>query len=456
MHRAAAVAFFSIFVAFSIVAPSRAQQPVSFYKDIKPILDRQCVGCHQGPSRQADLSLASYKDIQTGGRKGSALAATPEKSVLISYLTGEPKPQMPFGGKPLPDDQIELFRRWIREGAKDDSPAGAIEAPVSSGPTVYHAPPVITAVAISPDGKWMAVSGYREILLREYEGGLAARLPGLSDRIHTILFSPDGKTLAAVGGSPARFGEVQIWDLATRKQKHSILVSNDTLFGASFSPDGARIACGAADKSLRIFDVAAGKEIRKIDHHEDWVFGTIFGADGKRLVSVSRDKAAKLTDANTGAFIENVNLINPTKEALAAIVRHPKKDWVLIGGEERVPYLYMMDRPRAMRIADDSTLIRKFEPQDGPILALAFSPDARYVAVGSAVGDVRIYDAETGKAVATCSGHRGGIYTLQFYTDIQRLISAVFDGTVRIYDLTGKLEKEFVPVPLEKAVVSQK
>jgi WD40 repeat protein len=451
MHRAAAFAFFSIFVGLSF-----AQEPVSFYKQIKPILDRQCVGCHQGPSRQADLSLASYKDIQTGGRKGSALAPTPEKSLLISYLTGEAKPQMPFGGKPLPDDQIELFRRWIREGAKDDSPAGAPEAPVSTGPTVYHAPPVITAVAVSPDGKWLAVSGYREILLRQYDGDLAARLPGLSDRIHTILFSPDGATLAAVGGSPARFGEVQIWDLASRKQKHSILVSNDTLFGASFSPDGARIACGAADKSIRIFDVAAGKEIRKMDHHEDWVFGTIFGVDGKRLVSVSRDKAAKLTDASNGQFIENVNLINPTKEALAAIVRHPKKDWVLIGGEERVPYLYMMDRPRAMRIADDSTLIRKFGPQDGPILALAYSPDAKYVAVGSALGDVHIYEAETGAAVAKCSGHRGGIYTLQFHPDSRRLIAAGFDGTVRIYDLGGKLEKEFVPVPLEKAVVSQK
>jgi len=447
MSRAAALSL--VFIALGF-----AQEPVSFHRQIRPILARQCLGCHQGASGQAGLSLATVKEIVTGGRKGPALAVgAPEKSILISYLTGESKPQMPFGGKPLPDDQIELFRRWIREGAKDDSPADAPEAPVSRGPTIYHQPPVITAVAISPDGKWLAVSGYHEILLREYGGDLVARLQGLSDRIHTILFSPDGVTLAAVGGSPARFGEVQIWDLTTRKQKHSIVVSNDTLFGAAFSPDGSRIACGAADKSIRLFDTATGKEIRKMDHHEDWVFGAIFGVDGKRLVSVGRDRAAKLTDANTGAFIENVNLL---KEPLTAIMRHPKKDWVLIGGEERVPYLYRMDRPRAMRIADDSTLIRKFEPQDGPILALAFSPDANYIAVGSAVGDVRIYNTETGDAVAKCSGHRGGIYTLQFHPDSQHLVTAGFDGMVRIYDLSGKMEKEFAPVPLEKAVVSQK
>src|SRR5438552_11827760 len=150
------------------VALGLADDPVSFHKQIRSILARQCIGCHQGATRQADLTLATVKDILAGGRKGPALVpGSPEKSILIAYLTGESKPQMPFGGKPLPDDQIELIRRWIREGAKNDSTSDA-PATVPTGPIVYHAPPVITALAISPDGQTLAISGYHEILLEKF------------------------------------------------------------------------------------------------------------------------------------------------------------------------------------------------------------------------------------------------------------------------------------------------
>jgi len=111
----------------------------------------------------------------------------------------------------------------------------------------------------------------------------------------------------------------------------------------------------------------------------------------------------------------------------------------------------MLDRPRAMRIADDSTLIRKFERQDGPIITVAISPDAKWMAVGGEIGDVRVYNLETGDFVAKCSGQQGGVYALQFYPDSKRLAAAGFDGTVRIYDLSGKTEQAFVPVPLERA-----
>jgi WD40 repeat protein len=143
--------------------------------------------------------------------------------------------------------------------------------------------------------------------------------------------------------------------------------------------------------------------------------------------------------------------VNLLKEALSAVARHPKKDWVAIGGAERVPYLYMMDRPRAMRIADDSTLIRKFERQDGPILALALSPDGGKLAVASEAGDVRIYDTETGALVARCGGHAGGTYAVAFTPDGAELAAGGFDGVLRFYDLTGKLARSFVAAPVEVA-----
>ena len=447
---ACAAAALALLAAAPVLA---ADEPVSFAKQIHPLLNKYCVGCHSPAMAKSGLVLSNYAAILKGGGKGPAVVAgKPDESVIVAYLTGKSTPRMPFGGQPLAADQIALVTRWIAEGAKNDGGDETTEIKIPDKPTVYHAPPVITAMAWSPDGKLLAISGYHEILLHDGEK-LVARLAGRSERIHAVAFSPDGATLAAVGGNPAQFGELQVWDVASRKPLHSAIVTNDTLFGLSFSPDGTRVAFGATDKSIRIYDVHSGKELRKMDHHEDWVFGTAFGMDGKRLVSVSRDRAAKLTDANTGAFIENVNLL---KEPLAAVVRYPKKDWVLIGGAERIPYLYRMDRPRAMRIADDSTLIRKYGQQDGPILALAISPDGQYIAVGSEVGPVRVYNTETGAVAGDCAGHQGGIYALAFKPNGSTLETAGFDGTVRSYDMTGKLVRAFVPVPIDKTLVSQK
>jgi WD40 repeat protein len=333
---------------------------------------------------------------------------------------------MPLGAAPLSDDQVELIRRWIAAGAKDDTPAEARETAPLDKPPVYHLPPVITGLAYSPDGKILAVSGYREVVLHDAAGGgIVARLVGLSDRIQSLEFSSDGKLLVAAGGTPARFGEVQIWDVGSRKLKHSVMLTSETVFGASLSPDASKVAVGCADNTVRIVESASGKELLKMTSHENWVLGTIFGLDGKRIVSVGRDQAAKLSDAASGAFIENVNLL---RGELAAVARHPSRDQILIGGAERVPYLYTMDRGASMRIADDTTLIRKFEMQNGAIFALGFSPDGRNIAVAGAADEVPIYQTETGERVATGKGHKAGIYAVAFSADSQQMAAGGFDG----------------------------
>ena len=383
-------------------------EPVSYFKQIRPVLQRQCQGCHQPATKQADLILTSFESFKTGGHSGPAfVAGDPDKSLVMAYLKGERQPRMPLGGEPLTAEQIGFFQRWIAAGAVDDTPDVGRDTVAAGKPPIYTIAPAIVAVAYSPDGNLMAVSGYREVLLHKSDGSeLIARLVGYPIGFTSIVFSPDGKLMAAVGGTPARFGEVQIWDLETRQLKRSITVSSDTLFGASFSPDGSKLAFGCTDNTTRIVDVQSGKELQKMTHHDNWVFGTVFSVDGKRLVSVGRDRAVKLTDVNTGAFIENLNQL---RGELDCVVRHPKKDIVLVGGADRLPLLYMMTRPRAMRVGEESTLIRQFEKQPGKIVTAAFRPDGQKIAVGGAANEVAIYNTEDGQKTATLTGFEGEI-----------------------------------------------
>src|SRR5204862_6407953 len=134
-------------------------------------------------------------------------------------------------------------------------------------------------------------------------------------------------------------------------------------------------------------------------------------------------------DAASGGSQENVHLL---RGELSAVPRHPSKDVVVIGGEDRIAYVYPMDRPRNMKIADDTTLIRKLERQNGAIAALAWSPDGNRIAVAGAAKEVNIYDAETGARVAACQGHSAGIYTVAFSPDSGQLATGGFAGTVRL------------------------
>lgn len=427
------------------------EEPVSYYKQILPLLKRSCQGCHHPGDPNGDLIVTSYDELKRGGMAGEAIIpGKPDDSLIIELISGDP-PAMPQNQEPLTIDEIDLFKRWILEGAKDDTPEKTNDVGEGNYPK-YTVPPVVSAMAFSPDGTTLAVSGVSEVLLYDSVTlEIKARLVGNARRIQSIVFADGGKILGIAGGSPAQFGEVQLWDTTTNKLVKAIRSTFDTIYGLSFSPDSTRVAFGSSDHTVRVVSIADEKELVKFDNHSDWVFGTVFSTDGSHFVSCSRDTALKLVEVDTGSFVDDVNSSNKGYGEINAIARHPKADQVLSVGEDRIPRLYKMFRETRRDVGNtDFNLIRAYEAQAGSIDAVAFSADGSKFAVGSSAGEARIYNVSDGKRLLSMQGDTVGIFALAFHPDGTKLATGGFDGKIRVFDAnSGKQLHIFMSVPIE-------
>lgn len=426
-------------VAFLMFLPNETHlvaddAPVSFHRDVMPVLRINCVACHKPGKLKGGLDLTSATALLAGGDSGPVIKpGNSEASRLIETIHGD-EPEMPKESEPLLPEEVELIRRWVAEGAEVDEQISNPTRRPSETP-VYESLPAVHTLAFSPDGSWLAVPGHHEILLHQADGSaIVSRLPGDSPRLESVAFSHDGTLLVASGGAVSDFGEVQVWDVTKRELVRSIKSSNDTFYGVSISRDNRQVAVGCADKLVRVFNVADGREVMRCDSHLDWVFGTAFSNDGMRLATTSRDKTAKLIDISTGYLIDD---INRTRDPLICLARHPIDELIATGGTEGKIRLFRM-QPRGGRLAEgdnkEESFIREFEHMASPIQVIAFSPDGTAIACGAASGEVRIFKAESGQRIAQIQSDHGPIFAIAFSSDGARIATGGYDGRIRLYN----------------------
>ncbi|QDT09851.1 DUF1549 domain-containing protein [Stieleria marina] len=460
--------------------------PVSYHEQITPIFRRNCFGCHQGAKQLGSYLMTNFTAMVRGGESENTaiVPGKPDDSFLMDQIRiVDGHAEMPKSpAKPLSAVEVELVSQWISQGAKDDSPAQLGPQYSAQQPPVYVGPPSLPSIDVSPDQKLIAVAGFHEVILIDADSyQTRARLVGMSPRIKTVRFSPDGKRLVAAGGTPAVSGELQVWSVDDATLTLSLPVTYDTLSGASWSPDGSMIAFGAADNTLRAVDAQTGEQVLFQGAHDDWVRDTAFTPDGKHVISVARDMTTKLTEVATERFIDNITSITPgaLPGGLSSVVAHPTRNEIVVGGADGAAKVYRVFRETERKIGDDANLIRALPKMPGRIVSVAISPDGSRIAAAASLSgksEVRVwkYDFDgtlpaeiktiLAKRVADrsadekkkVSDYRGkpidevvkftvqdaAVYAVGFAKD-NSVFFAGDDGDVCHLDATGKLTKRF-------------
>ncbi len=301
----------------------------------------------------------------------------------------------------------------------------------------------IFAMALSTDGRWLAVGGdfristgtnpqegapTQTIRLYDFESGkLVALLKGHTDAVRSLAFSPDGSKL--ISGSSDQ--TAIIWDTGVQsgapvpepKQLHRLEGHKADIFTVAFSPDGSRAVTGSYDKDLRLWQVSDGAQIALMAGHGDKVLRLAF-ARGGMIASGDTSGAILLWDGRDGRFLRT---LGKQKIGAGSLSFSPDSKLLLAtcgfgncSGPLGLEYVYDVASSR---------VVASYSGHDNVVYASAFSPDGLWVATGGgANNEIHLWDPHTGERRLGSDGQPlrlGGqgqvVWSAGFSTDGRRI-----------------------------------
>lgn len=284
--------------------------------------------------------------------------------------------------------------QWLASASED---ATARLWDISSGRmlrTMYHPGSPVTAVEFRPATSFL-VSGTAEGHLFTWDVS-TGRIVSVRDtaalRILSLSVAMDGRSCITAHSS----SQLCLWDLQDRRHLHMLQGHNKAVQAVKLFADGRRAVSGARDGSVRVWDAASGEQIARFD-----LPGQDFGA-----VAVTPD---------------GQNILGGLESGQLAI-------WSVRGGNNQV---------------NPSPLL--YAAHDGPILAMAVSPDGSRAVTASADATLKVWSLDRNAdglfeelvLVNILRGHTSWVRGVQFFPDGWRVVSVSADRTIKLWNVVS-------------------
>ena len=389
---------------------SFAEDKINFEDHVKPILRDKCLTCHNTNKKSSDLDLSSYSSMMQGGASGASVQPGDSgASYMYSLMSHQSEPFMPPNADKLPDETLEIVRKWIEGGAPETASSkvmlpkknnAALSVNVSAGarpegpapmPDVLNLEPVVhttattavSAIATNPWSKLVAVAGQKQVVLYHSESmeplGVLPFPEGLA---RVLKFSRNGGLLLAGGGRGASKGLCVVWDVKTGERVMTVGDELDEVLAADISADQTLVALGGPQKVVRVYSTATGELAYECKKHTDWIYSLEFSPDGVLLGTADRSGGLLVWEAHTG------------------------REYLTLTGHT------------------------------GAVHSVSWRIDGNVLASASEDTTIRLWEMENGGQIKSWGAHGGGVFSVEFCRD-GRLVSSGRDRIAKLWDQNG-------------------
>jgi WD40 repeat protein len=317
-------------------------------------------------------------------------------------------------------DQLELADDWWELAGKEKDPA---RLNLQRRAMVWYEKAVLNLAGLN---RTKALRRIETIAARLSGAGTVSpagpvgelkKLEGHTEEIKGVAFSPDGR-LAVSGGLDQT---VKVWNLTTGKEVQTLRGHSKQIWGVAFHPNNRQVLSASWDATARLWDIKQGNEVKRFTHPID-VNGVAVSRDGSHILVGCDNQNGFLWNVANG---EEERRFGGFTAYVYAVAFAPDGRHVACGSADKNIRIY--------EITGQQT--RLIEGQTNGVTALAFSPDSRFL-YSCGDGVAHQWEVSTGKELRRFEGHTGLVQGLALSGDGRRLVTGGDDKTVRLWDTT--------------------